>query len=83
MPGEQIILERANALKRLSSAWQLTEWHCVITACLHVGSLGLSLSLQGDGVRQMPAPATTYDTVRYMSSQDDLLCYTVDVQAHL
>ena len=33
VPGEQIILERANALQRLSPAWQLTR--VVTTLCHH------------------------------------------------
>ena len=73
VPGEQIILERANALKHLSSASEGGSSQSDTVSSLHASMSGPWASLQGDGVRQTPAPATTYCIAQHMSSQDELI----------
>ena len=84
MLGEQIILERANALPTPTLVIRVAAHQSSdnTVSSLHASMSGPWGSLQGDGVRQTPAPATTSFAVQYMSSQDEN-CYTVDVQAHL
>ena len=69
MLGEQIILERANALPTPTLVIRVAAHQSSdnIVSSLHASMSGPWDSLQGDGVRQTPASATTFFTVQYMS----------------